>query len=124
MTMFTISDIIQDISRGCARNNLNEDAFSYRIVYYTNERGVGTKHYEDCSYDGLRITLENIVRGNLTIANTVVFAAITSRKSGETVSLLSRPYAFSLNEYFQKICGTKEKEYISNSYGKRRMQCY
>lgn len=31
--MFTISDILQDISRGCAVYNLNEDCFSYRIVF-------------------------------------------------------------------------------------------
>ena len=45
--MFTISDILQDIDRGCLSNNMVEDRFSYRIVFFVNESGKGTKHYID-----------------------------------------------------------------------------
>lgn len=103
--MFTISDIMADISRGCARNNLNENAFSYRIIYYTNERGVGTKHYENCSYDDLRKTLEAIVKNNLSLTNTLVIAQTTILLNGHCVCLQSRSYGFSLEEYFKQLTG-------------------
>lgn len=32
--MFTISNIIEDIDRGCLANNMIEDRFSYRIIFY------------------------------------------------------------------------------------------
>ena len=119
--MYTISDIIMDINRGCMANNMVEDMFSYRIVFYINENGKGTKHYTDTSYENLRQVLENIIRENLTTTNTVVLAAVTVRKNGETVSLLSRAYGFNLGEYFRKICEEKEKESISSNYGSRRV---
>lgn len=39
---------------------------------------------------------------------------------GKTVSLLNRSYGFNLSEYFRKICEEKEKECISNNYGRGR----
>lgn len=103
--MVTISDIIADIDRGCVINNMVETEFSYRIVYFINTRNGSEKHYIDTLYDGLRAALENIIRGNLTTTNNIVIATVTTRKSGETVSLLSRSYSFSLSEYFRQING-------------------
>lgn len=119
--MHTVSDIITDVQRGIAAYNMIETCFSYRIVYFVNENGKGIKFCVDTSYGGLREALENIVRGNLTTTNTVVVAAATARKNGETVSLLSRSYPFSLSGYFQQIVGEKEKD-INNNYGRRRVQ--
>lgn len=120
--MVTISNILSDIDRGITANNLKEDRFLYRIVCLINSESENKKYYIDTQYDGLRSSLENIIRGNLTTTNCIVVAAITTRKDRETVSLLSKAYSFSLNEYFQKICETKEKEYISINYGRRRAQ--
>ena len=103
--MYTISSIVEDISRGCIANNLNEEYFSYRIIFFVNENGTGTKHYSDASYDDLRKALENIIRKHLSVTNSVVIAQITTLKNGRCVSLLSRSYAFSLEEYFHQIYG-------------------
>lgn len=119
--MVTISDIITDIQRGIAVNNMVETEFSYRLVYFINTRNGSEKHYIDTQYDGLRAALENIIRGNLTTTNNIIFAAITTRRNGETVSLLSRSYPFSLGEYFEQIVGEKEKNTNSN-YRRRRAQ--
>lgn len=119
-SMVTVSDIIMDVQRGIMAHNMVENMFSYRIVYFVNENDKGTKFYVDTLYGGLRTALENIIRGNLTTANTVVISAITALKDGKCVSLLSRAYGFNLNEYFQRICEAKEKEYISNNYGRRK----
>lgn len=118
--MYTISDIITNIQRGIVAHNMVETEFSYRLVYFVNENRKGEKHYIDTRYDGLRETLENIIRENLTTTNTVVVSAVTTLKDGECVSLLSRAYGFNLNEYFQKLYGEKEKKYISYNYGRRR----
>ena len=102
--MYTVTDILQDTQRGCALYNMVEDKFSYRLVYFINERnGKSTKHYHDSTYNGLRKALENIIRGNLTTTNTIVLADVTTRKSGKTVSLLSRSYGYCLNEYFDRV---------------------
>ena len=101
--MYTISNIISDIDRGCIANNMTEDRFSYRIVFFVNENGKGTKYYIDSKYGDLRKSLESIIRENLSVTNSIVLAAATTRKNGETVSLLSRSYAFSLEEYFKKF---------------------
>jgi len=103
--MFTISNILQDIQRGITAHNMVETEFSYRIIYFINFENGSTKHYIDTRYDDLRITLENIIRGNLTTTNTVVLAAVTTRKNGEVISLLGRAYGFSLDEYFKRING-------------------
>ena len=121
-SMITITDIIMDIQRGIAVHNMVETEFSYRGVYFVNFENGSEKHYIDTRYDGLRITLENIIRGNLSTTNTIVVAAVTTRKSGEIIYLLSRSYAFSLSEYFQKICEEKEKEYKTVNYGRRKVQ--
>lgn len=39
--MNTISDILMDINRGCLANNMIEDCFTYRIVYFVNEGNNG-----------------------------------------------------------------------------------
>ena len=123
--MYTVSNILEDVDSGIAANNMIENYFTYRLVYFINENGKGRKSYVDTPYGNLRQSLENIIRGNLTTTNTIVIAQITVRKNGENVLLLSKAYSFSLSEYFQKICGIKEKEYVSNNYGRRRAQwCY
>ena len=119
--MFTISNILQDIQRGIFANNMVENMFTYRIIYSVNERnGESTKHYLDTTYNDLWKTLKTIIRNNLSLANSVVVAQTTALKNGKYVCLQSRPYSFSLDGYFQKICDAKEKEYISNNNGRRR----
>mgnify|MGYP006906629158 CR=1 FL=1 len=108
--MFTITDIVSDIERHCAVNNLNEDSFSYRIVFYTNEDGIRTKHYIDSAYDDLRKNLESIIRNNLSLTNIVMVAQTTVLKNGRCIFLQSRPYGFNLNEYFRQIYGKSRKK--------------
>lgn len=120
--MHTISDIIMDIQRGIVAHNMVEDKFSYRVVYFVNENSKGTKFCIDTSYENLRAALESIVKENLTTTNTIVISAVTVRKNGESVSLLSKAYGFSLDGYFQQIVGEKEKEYRAANYGIRKMQ--
>lgn len=117
--MVTISNILQDINNGILAHNMVETEFSYRLVYFINSGGRGEKHYLDTPYGGLRAALENIIRGNLSTTNSIVISAVTTRKNGETVSLISQSYAFSLDRYFEQITGRKEKEYKIN-YGRRR----
>lgn len=118
--MFTVSDILVDIDCGILANNMVETCFSYRIVYFVNENGNGRKMYVNTSYENLRQSLENIIRGNLTTSNTVVISAVTTLKDGKCVSLLSRAYGFNLNEYFRKIVGEREKSNVSSNYGRRK----
>ena len=120
--MVTISNILEDIDRGCAANNMIETEFSYRLVYFINSGNKGEKHYLDTPYGGLRAALENIIRENLSTTNCIVVATVTILKDGKCISLLSRSYTFSLNEYFQKICETKEKDNINSYYVRRRAQ--
>lgn len=103
--MYTVSDILADIDRGILANNMLETEFSYRIVFFVRERSSSTKHYIDTLYDGLRQTLENIVKGNLSLTNNIIIAAVTVRKDGQSISLQSRSYGFSLDEYFKRING-------------------
>ena len=103
--MFTVSDILTDISRGCTANNMVEDCFSYRIVFFVNEGSKGIKHYIDTEYDGLRKSLESIIRSNLSLTNSVVIANTTVLKNGKCVCLQSRAYSFSLDGYFRQISG-------------------
>ncbi len=124
--MYTVTDILQDAQRGCALYNMVEDKFSYRLVYFINERnGKSAKHYHDSTYNGLRKALENIIRGNLTTTNTIVLADVTTRKSGKTVSLLSRSYGYCLDEYFDRVTerhkdGNKKRSTIyGNTYRKK-----
>ena len=83
--MFTISDILQNIDRGCLSNNMVEDRFSYRIVFFVNESGKGTKHYIDSRYGDLRKSLESIIRGYLSVTNNIVIAETTALKNGRCV---------------------------------------
>ena len=107
--MFTISDILQDIDRGCLSNNMVEDRFSYRIVFFVNESGKGTKHYIDSRYGDLRKSLESIIRGYLSVTNNIVIAETTALKNGRCVCLQSRSYSFSLDEYFRRLqCECRE----------------
>lgn len=103
--MFTVSDIIKDIDRGCTANNMVEDKFSYRIIFFVNEGNKGSKHYIDTMYGELRKTLENIIKDYLSLTNRVVIAETTVRKDGKSVCLQSRSYAFSLEEYFRQLSG-------------------
>lgn len=103
--MVTISDILMDIDRGIVANNMVETEFSYRVVFFVRDGNRSSKHYIDTAYDGLRDTLESIVKENLSLTNSIIIAAVTVRKGGKSVSLQSRSYGFSLDEYFQRING-------------------
>ena len=119
--MVTVSDILMDIQSGIAAHNMVETCFSYRIVYFINENGKGTKLYIDTSFDGLRVALENIIKKNLTTTNTVVVAAVTTQKDGKITSLLSRAYGFNLDEYFRKISGERADRNRSGNYNRYAM---
>ena len=103
--MYTVSDILQDIDRGCLANNMIENRFLYRIIFFVNENGNGTKHYIDTTYDDLRKSLESIIRENLSVTNTIVIAETTALKNGKCICLQSRAYSFSMEEYFRKLNG-------------------
>lgn len=103
--MFTVTDILTDIDRGCMANNMIEDCFSYRIIFFVNEGNKGTKHYIDAEYGGLRKSLESIIRSHLSLTNRVVIANTTVLKDGKCVCLQSRSYSFSLDGYFKQISG-------------------
>ena len=103
--MYTISNIVEDISRGCTANNMVEDRFSYRIIFFVNKGATGSKHYVATAYADLRKELENIIRNHLSLNSNVVIAQTTVRKNGEVVCLQSRAYSFSLEEYFKQISG-------------------
>lgn len=113
--MYTISDIITDINRGCLANNMVEDRFSYRIIFFVNDGNRGAKHYIDTSYDGLRKSLESIIRNYLSLTNSVVIAETTALKNGKCIRLQSRSYSFSLDEYFKRING-EYKDRGKNEY--------
>ena len=103
--MYTVLDIITDINRGCMANNMIEDRFSYRIVFFVNEGNKGSKYYIDTVYGDVRKSLEGIIRNHLSLTNNIVIAETTVLKNGRSVCLQSRPYAFSLDEYFRRING-------------------
>lgn len=105
--MYTISDILMDIDRGCLANNMIEDRFTYRIVYFVNDGNNGKKFYIDSSYRDLRKSLESIIRGNLTLTNNIVIAETTVLKRGKCTCLQSKAYSFSLEEYFKRIKGDR-----------------
>ena len=117
--MFTISNIVDDINRGIMANNMVETEFSYRVVFFVREGNRSSKHHIDTAYDGLRGTLESIVKENLSLTNSVVIAAVTVRKGGKSVCLQSRSYGFSLDEYFRRIngeCGDNGRRGNYNRY--------
>lgn len=103
--MITITDILEDVDRGILANNMVEDKFSYRIIFFVNEGAGSVKRYTDTPYSDLRRSLENIIRGNLSLTNRVVIAETTALKRGKCVRLQSRPYSFSLDGYFRQISG-------------------
>lgn len=116
--MFTISNILEDIDRGCAANNMVENMFLYRIVFFVNENGKGEKYYIDTPYSGLRKSLENIIRNHLSLTNSIVIAETTALKNGKCVCLQSRSYSFSLDEYFRKISGGCKDNNRNIMYGR------
>lgn len=116
--MYTISDIIADINRGCIANNMVEDMFRYRIIFFVNEGDHSSKYYIDTPYDGLRRSLENIIRSNLSVTNNLVIAETTVLKNGKSVCLQSRSYSFSLDGYFKQISGE-----CRNSNRNRNIMC-
>lgn len=118
--MYTISDIIRDIDRGCMANNMIEDKFSYRIIFFVNEGTGSVKNYADTPYSGLRRSLENIIRENLSLTNRVVIAETTVRKNGKCVCLQSRSYSFSLDGYFRQISGESVERYRSGNIAYNR----
>ena len=118
--MYTVSDIITDINRGCMANNMVEDKFSYRIIFFVSDGNRSEKHYTDTMYDGLRKSLESIIRNYLSLTNSVVIAETTVLKGGRCVRLQSRPYSFSLDEYFRRIKGEcKNGNVYGNAAGGR-----
>jgi hypothetical protein len=114
--MYTVSDIIADINKGCFANNMVESMFSYRIIYFVNEGNKGTKHYIDSSYKDLRKTLESIVRNNLSMTNNLVIAETTVLKKGKCIRLQSKSYSFSLDQYFKQISGEYKESRSEISY--------
>ena len=115
--MNTVSDILMDISRGCLANNMIEDCFTYRVVYFVNEGNDGKKFCIDSSYRELRKILEDIVRKNLSTTNNIVIAQTTTVKNGKCVYLQNRSYFFSLDEYFKRVKG----DMGSNTYSRCAM---
>lgn len=103
--MYTISDIIKDINRGCMANNMIEDRFSYRIIFFVNERNKCSKHHIDTMYSDLRKSLESIIRSHLSLTNNIVIAETTVLKNGKCIRLQNKSYSFSLEEYFTQISG-------------------
>lgn len=118
--MYTVSDIISDINRGCMANNMIEEMFSYRIIFYVNDGNIGQKHYLDTSYEDLRKSLENIVRNNLSLTNNLVIAKTTVLKNGKCVCLQSRSYSFSLEHYFKRISGENRDDIRGENIAYRR----
>lgn len=116
--MCTISNIIADINRGCMANNMVEDKFSYRIIFFVNEGNNGSKHYIDTLYSDLRKSLENIIRNHLSLTNSVVIAETTALKNGKCVCLQSKAYSFSLDGYFRKISGECRDNSGNAMYGR------
>lgn len=116
--MYTVSDIIRDIDRGCLANNMVEDMFRYRIIFFVNEGNNGSKHYIDTSYGGLRKSLENIIRNHLSLTNSIVIAETTALKNGKCVCLQNRSYSFNLDEYFRKISGGSKDNSGNVMYGR------
>lgn len=117
--MHTVSDILADINRGCMANNMIEDMFTYRIIFYVNEGNRGTKHYIDSQYRDLRRVLENIIRNNLSLTNNLVIAETTVLKNGMCVCLQSKSYLFSLDNYFKQISGNYKGNRSENiTYGR------
>ncbi|MCM1234740.1 MAG: hypothetical protein NC489_31950 [Ruminococcus flavefaciens] len=119
--MFTVSDIIRDIDRGCMANNMIEDRFSYRIIFFVNDGNNGSKRYTDTTYDGLQKSLENIIRSHLSLTNSIVIAETTVLKNGRCVRLQSRSYAFSLDGYFKQMCGECRDRDRRESYNRYAM---
>ena len=97
-------------------HNMIEDRFRYRIVYFVNEGNNGSKHYIDTLYSDLRKSLENIIRSNLSVTNSVVIAETTVLKNGKSVCLQSKSYSFNLDEYFRKISGESRDRNRSGNY--------
>ncbi|MDE6619174.1 MAG: hypothetical protein K2K74_01540 [Lachnospiraceae bacterium] len=89
-----------------------------------NENRRGTKRYIDSKYDDLRKSLESIIREHLSITNNIVIAETTALKNGKCVSLLSRSYVFSLEEYFHQIYGRckSDSENRNITYGRYAYQ--
>lgn len=116
--MYTVSDIVTDINRGCTANNMVEDRFSYRIVFFVNEGNKSSKHYIDTAYSSLRKSLESIIRNYLSLTNNVVIAETTVINNGKCICLQSRAYSFSLDGYFKQINGECRESNKSGKYRK------
>lgn len=116
--MYTISNILADIDQGCVANNMVEDRFSYRIIFFVNEGNKGSKHYMDTVYSGLRKSLESIIRKHLSLTNSVVIAETTVINNGKCVCLQSRSYSFSLAGYFRQINGEYGDSNRSGKYNR------
>ena len=116
--MYTVSDILTDINRGCTAHNMVEDRFRYRIIYFVNEGNNSSKYHIDTAYNGLRKSLENIIRSNLSVTNSVVITETTALKNGKCVCLQSKSYSFNLDEYFRKISGGSKDNTGNIMYGR------
>ena len=119
--MYTVSDIIADINRGCTAHNMVENRFRYRIIYFVNEGNSGSKYYIDTAYNGLRNALESIIRNHLSLTNNIVIAETTALKNGKCVCLQSRSYSFSLDGYFRQISGECTERNRSRNYNRYAM---
>ena len=119
--MYTVSDIIADINRGCTAHTMVENRFRYRIIYFVNEGNNGSKYYIDTAYNGLRNALESIIRNHLSLTNSIVIAETTALKNGKCVCLQSRSYSFSLDGYFRQISGECRDRNRSGNYNRYAM---
>lgn len=120
--MFTVSDIVADINCGILANNMREEKFSYRIIFFVNEGKSGQKYYVDTTYSNMRKALEKIIRKHLSLTNNIVIAETTALKSGKCVCLQSRSYSFSLDRYFKQIsgeCGNSNGNIVYGRYAVR-----
>lgn len=120
--MFTVSDIVDDIDRGCTTNNMIEEKFSYRIIVFVRDGGRSEKHYVDSTYHNLRKSLEYIIRKYLSLTNCVMIAQTTALKDKRCVCLQSRAYSFSLDGYFKQIngeCRNRNRNIMCGRYAVR-----
>lgn len=116
--MYTVSDILEDINRGCMANNMIEEMFSYRIIFFVKDGSRGMKHYMDSRYADLLKTLESIVRNNLSLTNNLVIAETTVLKNGKCICLQSKSYSFSLESYFRQITGENRRRSENVMFGR------
>ena len=74
-----------------------------------NDENKGTKFRVDTSYDGLRESLENIIRDNLTTTNSLVIAEVTVRKDKQSISYSAKRMGSAWTDIFKRSARKKRK---------------